>query len=175
MWKMDRKALHAESNERKGLTTDSLIFSGSGSADESSNCWRRKWGTYLHWIRDLFKKKTKHKLVRILLNMSNRHECLQWGGAGEGAEEVEQPQFSFLMYAVAILSLYSWRLIQTSSTFDQGTASSSKCQGVSATRAVQSMCLCHSKEWAKRVLWYSCPLLIIQLSWNQYESSLDPH
>lgn len=52
-------------------------------------------------------------MVKILLNISNGYEYT-WG-----AEKEEQPQASLLMYSVAILSLYRWRLTQTSSTCEQ--------------------------------------------------------
>jgi len=63
--------------------------------------------------------------------MSNRYEY-SW----EAGEE-EQPQISFFTYAVAVLSLYSWRLTQTSSTCDQGRTYLSKCYGVSAVRSMR--------------------------------------
>lgn len=107
-------------------------------------------------------------MVKILLNTSNRYDTYEVRGAEKQAEGKEQPQFSLIMYVVAILSLHSWRrykpaqpLIRVKLPF------SSQCQGVSPTRTAQLMCLSHLEKWVKRLLLCSCPLSI-QVSWNQY-------
>lgn len=51
----------------------------------------------------------KTHVVRMLLNMSNRYNTYEVRREKKQAEEEEQPQLSFIMYVVAILSLHSWR------------------------------------------------------------------
>lgn len=100
-------------------------------------------------------------MVRIPLNTSNRYDTYEVRGAEKQAEEEQQPQFSFIMYVVDILSLHSWRWSKPAQPLIRiKLPSPSQCQGVSATRTVYLSCLSHLEKWVKKVLLCSCPSLI---------------